>query len=164
MGEIGWLLSQRSEQDHPPSVLCLPSTTDQGARSPSPLPPQLLSAGGEEPGPNFSFSWTAGPLPSREGLALSSSTFCMCHLQWDPHLNFLHVPPSVGTTPKETTLGHVTCALYTRSSVSSAPCTRRWQAQVPWPQKSPHFPRCLWGFISYFVQDAPGPEGRTEGV
>ena len=49
-------------------------------------------------------------------------------------------------------------------SVSSSPSTRQWKAQAPWPQNSPYFPKCLWGFISSFGQDGPGPEGRTEGV
>ena len=66
-----------------------------------------------------------------------------------PGPQLLHVPPSVGTTPKETTLGHVACALYTRSSVSSAPCTRQRQAQVPCPQNSPPRPQVPLGI--YFL-------------
>lgn len=51
----------------------------------------------------------------------------------------------MGNQAKETTLGQVSCALYTPLSVPRAPGTRQWRAQAPWLQNSPNFPKCLWG-------------------
>lgn len=85
--------------------------------------------------------------------------------------SFLHMPPPLGTQPKETTLCQVNCALYMLSSHSLPLHRRQWrveasQPRVPPPTSSPGTPGGVnhWGFIFSLAQSRSGCEDLTEGV